>query len=467
MTSMASPPPAIALDRLASFREAFDGEIVLPSDPGFDDARRVWNGMIDRRPAVVVRPNSSDAVARAIRFARDNDLEISVRGGGHSMSGHSTSDGGLVIDLSRLRGVTVDPDARRALVKGGTLLGELDLAAQAYGLVCPVGVVSHTGVGGLTLGGGMGRLQRKFGFTIDNLRRIELVTADGRLIGASESENPELFWAIRGAGANFGVVTLFEFALHPYDGVQTRGIFVYPGREAPSVFAAFRDYANGAPGEVHAAITFSRALPEADYPAAVAGEPIVSVGLTYAGETARAARVLAPAARFGSVAYQSLTQHGYLEVQRMADETAAWGGRVYTKGGFTNDFPAAAVEALVDRSADGVAGDSFGMWAQGGAIVRTPDEATAFAGRSARFEMSAESTWHESADDEAHIAWGRGTFAVVEPHAVVGRYVNDVTESGGDLARAIYGDAKYERLRGVKREWDPDNVFHLNQNIAP
>ncbi len=220
-----------ALDhaRLDRFQSTFRGDVVQPGDAGYDDARRVWNGMIDRRPALVVRPLGSEDVITAVRFGRDNDLLIAVRGGGHSLPGHSTCDGGLVIDLSRMRGVTVDPAARTARVAGGSLLGELDVAAQMHGLVCPVGVVSHTGVGGLTLGGGMGRLQRKHGFTIDNLRAVEVVTADGRLVRADESENAELFWAIRGAGANFGVVTSFEFDLHPFDGALTVAYAIHTG----------------------------------------------------------------------------------------------------------------------------------------------------------------------------------------------------------------------------------------------
>lgn len=458
----------LTVPTVRAFRDTFAGDVVLPADATYDDARRVWNAMIDRRPAMVVRPTGPDDVATAIRFARDHDLVIAVRGGGHSMSGHSTCDEGLVIDLSGMRGVTVDPDARTARANGGALLGELDAAAQAYGLVCPVGVVSHTGVGGLTLGGGMGRLQRKLGFTIDNLRRVELVTADGRKVAASETENPDLFWAVRGAGANFGVVTSFEFALHPFGGVLTRGVFTFPGDDAADVWAAFRDFATTAPEDIHAAINFSRALPEADYPAEVAGQPIVSVGVNHAGDPADAERVLAPVRSLGTAVSGSLAVQEYLTVQRAADEAMGWGHRVYTKGGFTNDLPEETIWALVDHAARATSeNEGFGMWTQGGAVAQVSEDATAFTGRSARFQMSSEAGWDDPAEDQAHIGWARAAFALVEPHAATGHYVNDMTESGGDLARTIYGDAKYERLRAVKRAWDPDNVFHLNQNIAP
>jgi FAD/FMN-containing dehydrogenase len=366
-----------------------------------------------------------------------------------------------------MRGVTVDPATRRAQANGGALLGELDEAAQAHGLVCPVGVVSHTGVAGLTLGGGMGRLQRRFGLTIDSLRRIELVTADGRHEAASDSENADLFWAIRGAGANFGVVTSFELELHEFGSEQTIGAFVFPAVEGPGVWAAFREFAADAPDEIHAAFSFARALPEDAYPAAVAGDPIVTIRVAHSGDPASAERDLAQVRLFGSVATESVSRERYLEVQRTLDDELAWAHRTYFKGGFTNDLPADAVKALLDHVAGASAGDNFGMWVQGGALGRVPEDATAFTGRTAKFEMSAESTWVDPGEDDRRIAWARGAFAIAEPYAATGRYVNDVMESGGDLARSIYGDAKFGRLRALKRAWDPDNVFHLNQNIAP
>src|SRR4051794_32471671 len=244
---------AISADALTRLRETFKGEVVTPADADYDRARRVWNGMIDRRPTVVVRPTSVEDVKSAIRFGRDNDLVIAIRGGGHSLPGFSTCDGGLVLDLSRMRGVEVDAANRTARVNGGALLSELDVAAQEFGLVCPVGVVGHTGVGGLTLGGGMGRLQRRFGLTIDNLLAVELVTADGRHVRASEDENADLFWALRGAGANFGVATAFEFRLHPMQPTISRGTWIYPAAQVADLWAAFRDYSLRAPDHLHSA----------------------------------------------------------------------------------------------------------------------------------------------------------------------------------------------------------------------
>ena len=275
-------------------RESCAAEIITPADDAYDDARRVWNSVFDRRPSLLIRPTSVADVATAIRFGREHDLEIAVRSGGHSASGHSTTDGGLVIDLSRLRGVTVDPERRTARANGGALLGELDVAAQAHGLVCPIGVIGHTGVGGLTLGGGVGRLQRQFGLTIDNLRAVELVTADGRTVRASETEEPELFWGIRGAGANFGIVTAFEFGLREFGPLLHRGARIYPASQVHEVWAIVRDYAAVRAGR---GLAHPRDRPRragGGYPDSVAGGPIVVVAYNHSGEAAAVERDIAP-----------------------------------------------------------------------------------------------------------------------------------------------------------------------------
>src|SRR6185295_8786068 len=257
--------------------------VITPEDAGYDDARRLWNAIHDRRPAVIARPASPEEVATAIRFANDHDLEITVRSGGHSAAGLGGANGGLLVDMSGMRGVQVDPETRSARANGGALLGELDVAAQAHGLVCPTGVVGHTGVAGLTLGGGVGRLQRQFGLTIDNLRAVELVTADGRLVRASETEEPDLFWGIRGAGWNFGIVTAFEFGLHPFGPELHRGVRIYPASAVREVFDLFRDYAATAPDTVSAIFGINLAEPAADYPESVAGQPVVIAAFNHSG----------------------------------------------------------------------------------------------------------------------------------------------------------------------------------------
>lgn len=452
---------------VARLRDTFSGDIVLPADDEYASARKVWNGMIDRRPALVARPASVADVVAAVRFGREHDLVIAIRGGGHSMAGYSTCDDGLVIDLSNMRGVTVDPVARTARANGGALLRELDEAAQHHGLVCPVGVVGHTGVGGLTLGGGMGRLQRRFGLTIDNLRSVEVVTADGRHVTASATENPGLFWAMRGAGANFGVATAFEFDLHPFGPTITRGLHVHPLDRIHDLWPMFREFCATAPVELHLAMSFGLALPAADFPPSIAGGPIVTIGFNHPGDPDAAARDTAPLTAAGEPAVLTIAELPYLAVQTMFDEASGWGHRVYTKGSFANDLPAGAWDELVEHMTRSSSEDSFAFWAQGGAMANASDDDTAFTGRSALFDVSAESAWDDPADDEAHIAWVRRAMAIVEPYATVGRYVNEAADSGESVVRSIYGNPKYERLVAAKREWDPDNVFRLNQNIKP
>jgi FAD/FMN-containing dehydrogenase len=464
---MADALAGLTPDHVSRLRETFGGDVITPGDDAYDNARRVWNAMFDRRPAILVRPTGAEDVATAIRFARERDLEIAVRCGGHSAAGHSTSDGGLVIDLSRLRGVTVDPERRIARANGGALLGELDVAAQAHGLVCPVGVIGHTGVGGLTLGGGMGRLQRHFGLTIDNLRAVELVTADGRTVRASESEEPDLFWGIRGAGANFGIVTAFEFELREFGPLLHRGARIYPASEVHAVWSMVRDFAAVAPDELALIVGIGRAEPEADYPESVAGKPIVIVSYNHSGDAARVERDVAPLRSGPEPASSSGGSQQYLEVQTSNDLAMGWGHRSYIMGGYANDFRPEALDALVEHAAVGPAASSFAITVQGGAMGRVPDGAMAFTGRDARFEMSADTEWDDPALDETQRDWVRRAMAIVGPDAVTGRYVNEIAESGPEESRAIYGDAKLARLTALKRAWDPDNVFRLNHNIAP
>ena len=465
---MADALAALAPGHITHLREMCAGEVITPLDEAYDDARRVWNAMFDRRPAVLVRPTSVEDVRTAIRFGRERDLEIAIRSGAHSAAGHSTTDGGLVIDLSRLRGVTVDRERKTARVNGGALLGELDIAAQAHGLVCPTGVIGHTGVAGLTLGGGMGRLQRNFGLTIDNLLAVELVTADGRVVRASTTEEPDLFWAIRGAGANFGVVTAFEFQLREFDGVLHRGTRIYPASQVHEVWAMVRGLAPALPDAVAMIMAVAMAEPAADYPASIAGKPIVIVGFNHSGDAAAVERDVAALAAGPEPVVNTLASQPYLEVQTANDLAMGWGHRSYIMGGWADGFRPQAFDAIVEHVAGAapVAG-TFAITVQGGAIGRVADDAMAFTGRDAWFEMSGDVEWEDPALDETNINWVKRAMAIVEPDAVTGRYVNEISETGPNAARAIYGAAKLERLIALKRTWDPDNVFRLNHNIAP
>jgi len=439
----------------------FSGEIVGPGDPGYDAARAVWNSMIDRRPALVVRPAGVDDVVAALRFAREEELLVAVRCGGHSIPGFSTCDDGIVIDLSRLRGADVDPERRTARVLGGSLLAELDEAAQAHGLVCPVGVVSHTGVAGLTLGGGMGRLQRKLGLTIDSLLAVELVTADGRTVRASEDENPELFWGLRGAGANYGIAMAFEFRLHPFDGRVTHGTVTHPLERAEELADCFRELVEDGPDDLWT--SFGMGVPAAGRP------PVATVSVLHSGSSDDAERHLAGLRALDDPLEDSIEPKPYLALQRVLDAPLEWGQRFSMKSSFLASLPDSLVRDWADRVSEvpAAAEGGFSAWTWGGAIATVPEDGTAFTGRTAAFWAAAEIVWNDGALDEACRSWARTAVDAAVPHATPGRYVNDVAEVGGGVARTIYGDAKYERLVALKREWDPDNVFRLNQNIAP
>jgi FAD/FMN-containing dehydrogenase len=452
---------------LSGFRDRFKGQLIEPGHPEYDQARVVWNAMADRRPALVARPTNSDDVAAAVRFAQDQDLVIAVRGGGHSVAGFSTCDGGLVIDLSRMRGVTVDAERRVAKAQGGAHLSQLDQQAQALGLVCPVGVVGHTGVAGLTLGGGMGRLQRKHGFTIDNLLSVELVTADGRKLRASQDENADLFWGLRGAGANFGVATSFEYRLHPQDPIVTHGFVALPTERSSEVSGLVREFLATAPDEVFLGFAFGIAT-DPPFPAALAGTPVIMVGALHSGALENAERDLRPLRKGLDWSADTFAAKPYLTVQAMADVSSGWGKRFYMKGAFLPDLSDELLAVCAVQAADVPAGGecSISSWAQGGAISRTPEDDAAFTGRSAGWSITFEAQWEDPAQDESHISWARRVSAAVKPLTTLGQYVNDVADAGADAAQ-IYGRAKYERLVGLKRKYDPDNVFRLNQNIRP
>ena len=449
---------------VTEFRDGFGGHVVLPGDPGYDAARVVWNGAIDRRPAIVARCSGAADVIRSVRFAREQDLEVAVRSGGHSVGGFSTCDDGILIDLSPMQGVRVDPDRRVARVHGGALLRELDREAQAFGLACPVGVVGHTGVAGLTLGGGMGRLQRRYGFSVDNMVSVDLVTSEGKLVHVSEDEHPELFWGIRGAGPNFGVVTSFEFRLHPVGPTVTHGALIFDAARAAEVGAAYRELAAAAPDELFLGLGFGMGE-EGDGPE-LAGRPLVWIVGTHSGSPDDAERVLGPL-RSLRPKLDTVRAMPYLSLQTANDEAMAWGKRFYMKGGFLGELPDDAIARCVEAASERVEGCEITFWAQGGAVARVPADAMAFTGREAAFWVGVETLWEDPAQDDAHIAWGRRTMEALQPFTVAGHYVNDVVESGDDVVRGIYGDAKYERLVALKRIWDPENVFHLNQNVRP
>jgi FAD/FMN-containing dehydrogenase len=443
------------------------GDVVTSDDAAYDEVRRLWNAIHDRRPSVIARPVNAQEVAAAVAFAREHDLEIAVQSGGHAAAAFGGRDGGLVINLSNMRGVEVDPRTRLARANGGAFLGELDIAAQAHGLVCPVGVVGHTGVAGLTLGGGVGRLQRHFGLTIDNLAAVELVTAHGRLVRATETDEPELFWGLRGAGWNFGIATAFEFRLRPFGPDLHRGVLTFPAGQAQEIWGIFRDFVEGAPDALSLIFGIAPAGEDEGYPHETVGRPICYIAWNHSGSAADAERDTAALRAGPEPLTTTIGSTPYLEVQTAHDLAFAWGNRSFIKSQNGNGIRPQGLDEVVELVARAPGGASFSITALGGAISSVPEDATAYAGRAAAFDLSADSDWSDPSDDEVNIDWCRRVMAVVEPDGTLGAYANGNSDGGPEETRRIFGDAKLARLAALKRVWDPDNVFHVNPNVAP
>ncbi len=448
-------------------RVSFAGELVQPGDPTYDELRRVWNGSIDRSPALIARCRGVADVIAAIRFARDAGLPVAVRGGGHSYPGHSVCDGGIVIDLEPMKGIRVDPKARTARVQAGVLWGELDRETQALGLATTGGFVSHTGVAGLTLGGGIGWLHRKHGLTIDQLLAVDLVTAGGKPVKASETENPELFWGLRGGGGNFGIVTEFEFRLHPIRPAVLAGPIYWPMKKAPALLRFYREWIAEAPDELMT-IVMQRRAPAVDFvPAELHGKLIVAVTCCYAGAIEDGEEVLHPLKRFGSPALDLCRPKPYVEHQSMFDAAYPHGWHYYFRAcdiaGLTDDV----IDVMVEHGNRIVSPvTTVGLWQMGGAIARVDDRATAFNGRQAGFTLNINGNSKTAEAFEAEREWARAYWSALAPHHT-GVYVNFLMDEGEKRIRQAYGYAKYERLKALKRAYDPTNFFGLNQNIPP
>jgi FAD/FMN-containing dehydrogenase len=446
----------------------FGGTVITPGETGYDAARSVWNAMHDRCPALIARPRSARDVVAAIAYARAQNLLVAVRAGGHSMPGHSTCDGGLVIDLSELNQVTIDPVTRRARVGGGALLGDLDRATQEHGLVVPAGVVSHTGVAGLTLGGGVGRLMRRFGLTIDSLVSAEVVTAGGEILRASADQHPDLFWALRGGGGNFGVVTEFEFALHKLSELLILATF-HPLEEARKVIErGRREMADPAARDELLWTSFLRRANDVPWmrPELVGRHGIMSL-VEWSGDPAEGRDALESIRDDLNPAASDLSVVPFRFMQTVTDDLFAHGLRTYIKAGFAADLPGGLVDVLLDRAALLQSPISqIELLALGGAIAAVAPDATAFPFRSARWLINIPATWRDAADDESEIAWARATYAAIRPHLSEGSYVNFMGDDEDDTAAAAYGRT-IERLQRVKAVYDPGNTFRLNQNIEP
>ena len=459
--------PAVVDAAFGEHLASLSGSLLTPDSPGFDEARAIWNAMIDRRPGLIVQCADANDVVRAVRFARVHDLLVAVRGGGHNIAGNAMCDGGLVIDLSPMRTVRVDRAARTARVGAGATLGDVDRTTQGYGLATPLGVNSTTGIAGLTLGGGFGWLSRRLGLTIDNLLSAEVVTAEGEIVRASARENPDLFWGIRGGGGNFGIVTSFEFQLHPVGPEVLSGLVVHPLGAAGDVLRYYRDFLPTTPEALSCWFVLRQAPPLPFLAAEWHGKPILALAMCWSGELAEGERVTAPLRSFGKPLADVVAPNPYADWQTVLDPLLTPGFRNYWK---SHDFLALSdglIDVLLEYAGKIPDPNTEIAYVQlGGAVSRVPQDATAYTHRDAQFVMNVHGRWTDPDRDQACIGWARDLFRAAAPFATGGAYVNFLTEEEGDRVRAVYG-SNYGRLVELKNRYDPTNLFRMNQNIRP
>ena len=441
----------------AALRRMVRGEVVAPGDVTYDQARKVWNGMVDRRPAAVVYCAGSDDVVAAVKFARSRSLLVAVRAGGHNIGGASVCDGGLVIDVSRMKRIEVDPIKRTARAQAGLNLGEFDAATQAHGLATTMGINSDTGIAGLTLGGGFGKLGRKYGLTCDNLVSVEIVTADGRLLRASTSEHPDLFWAVRGGGGNFGIVTRLEYRLFPIGPMLLSGSLSYPYDRARDAMRFYHAFAKAAPDELSLDAALATTL---------AGERVFSISTCYVGPIDEGERIIKPLRVYGAPIQDQVAPRCYLEIQSAGDAVFPRGRRYYWKAQFLRELSDAAIDTLLAVYLAAPAESLLVLQQVGGAIARLPVNATPYANRDALYDCFPISIWDDPTEDAARIRWAREAWDAMRPFSTGGVYANNLGEEGTERIEAAYGE-NHARLRALKNKYDPTNFFRLNQNIAP
>ncbi len=455
---------ALSAADVKDLRASLRGQLLLANDEGYDQARRLWNGAFDRHPALIARCAGAADVIQAVNFARAHKLLTAVHSGGHSISGQSSCDRGLMIDLSPLKGIRVDPDAKSATAQAGVLLGEFDRESQAFGLATPLGTAADTGIAGLTLGGGQGRLARKFGLSCDNLLSADIVTADGRLLHASEHENPDLFWGIRGGGGNFGVVTAFEYRLHPLGPRVLAGNRVYPFAQARSILQALREFCEKAPDEM----TISASLATA--PPGVPAGRYIAYEVVYCGTLSEGERLLAPLQKLGKPLFDDIRAKPYTQAQLGLSGASPAplppGLNVYVKSGFLRTLPDKLLETSIERFSNAPAWVGvFGLGQLGGAMARVKPEATAYWNRLAQYDLILNGFWADRTQDKQNLQQGRALWEVFEPFTE-NYYVNTEPSADEKRLRATYGD-NYPRLVQLKKKFDPMNLFRLNANIKP
>ena len=452
---------------LAELQTGFGGELIQPDAPGYDAARTIFNAMVDRRPALVARCHGVSDVVAVLRFARDNDLDVSVRAGGHSVTGHGLADEAVCIDVSPMKGVRVDPSDRTAWVQAGCNWGDLDRETQAYGLAVTGGRVPSTGVAGLTLGGGSGWLERKFGYTVDSLLEADVVTADGRVVVASESENPDLLWGLKGGGGNFGIVTAFRFQLHPVGPIMLGGMMLFPIDRATEVLRTYRDYIGAAPDEVGGASAILTAPPEEFVPEEVRGKPVIGLIWCYVGDPEEGQQHLQPLRDLGP-ALDAVQPMPYVFVQKLIEPGNPPGNQQYWKAGFLQELTDEGIDAWVSHASNIASPFTASiMLPLGGAVARADEDDTPLGFRDAGWNYHILSQWPDPAEHDRQVAWTREFAEAMGPMSLDGVYLNFQADETGDLVERAFGPEKYARLVELKDNYDPENVFRFNQNIRP
>jgi FAD/FMN-containing dehydrogenase len=452
---------------LSEFKSHFGGDILLPGDAGYDDTRRIWNGMIDRKPALIARCKSAGDISQAVRFGREQKVLVAVRGGGHNIAGNAVCDDGLMIDLSLMKNVEVDPKARRAMVESGCILADFDAVAQKHGLATPLGINSTTGVAGLTLGGGFGWLSRKYGMTIDNLLSADVVLADGKPVRASETENADLFWGLRGGGGNFGIVSRFEFQLHPVGPDLLSGLIVYPFDQAKSVITQFARFTETMPNELNVWMVTRKAPPLPFLSAEVHGKEIIVLAICYAGDPATGEKLIEPLRGFGTPHGEHVGVQPYVAWQQAFDPLLVKGARNYWKSHNFTRLSEGAIDAIVEYASKLPSPHcEIFVGTIGGQTTKVAPDAMAYSSRDANYVMNVHGRWETAAEDESVINWAREFFAKSRPFSSGGAYINFMTEEETDRVASAYGPA-YDRLVQLKKKYDPTNFFRMNQNIKP
>jgi FAD/FMN-containing dehydrogenase len=452
------------IDDLAT---SFGGALIRPSDETYDEQRRIWNASIDRRPALIARCAGVADVIRAVRFAREHEQLVAVRSGRHSYPGLGVCDGGMVIDLRQMKGIRVNPEAGTARAQAGVLLGELDRETQAFGLAVPAGIVTHTGLAGLTLGGGIGWLERKYGLTIDQLRSVDVVTAEGEFVTAGEDDNANLFWGVRGGGGNFGIVTEFEFRLNPVGPTVLAGPVMWAMEDSPRVLRFYREWVKGVPDELTTIVTHRRVPSVPAMPEELHGRHVVVVGTCYAGPVDEGERVVQPLREFGSPLLDGCAPMPFTQHQGMLDPSFPHGWWYYIRSCNLAELTDEVIDILVDHGHRIVSPLTvFSIYHLGGAVARVGEDETAFGARDAGHTVNVIGITRTRDGFEEEREWARRLWTALQPHHQ-NVYVNFLMEEGEDRIREAYGASKYDRLKALKRKYDPDNFFRLNQNIRP